>query len=185
MLEQLKQWDRELFVYLNGLGIETYDNFWIAITTVQNWIPLYIAFFILYFTAFHWKKALFTSLFLIASVLSTYFFTNIVKNLMLRLRPNNQPELVDAIRILQTPENYSFFSGHSATSMVVSVFILLSLKDKYPWIWVVFIWPLLFMLSRIYVGVHYPGDVLVGAIVGLIFALIFYWFYQRSGKRFI
>ena len=185
MLEQLKEWDRELFIYLNGLGIESYDNFWITVTTIQNWIPLYITFFILYFVAFHWKKALFTSLFILATALSTYGFTNVVKNFFLRLRPNNQPEIADVIRILQTPDNYSFFSGHSAVSTAAALFLILSLKDKYPWIWVVLIWPLLFMLSRIYVGVHYPGDVLVGAAVGIIFAITFFMLYQRSGKRFI
>ncbi len=185
MWEQLKQWDRELFVFLNGLGIESYDSFWIFITTIENWIPFYIFLFALYFIAYHWKRAAFTSLFLIATFLTTLGFTNLVKNGLARLRPNNNPELVDVIRILQEPTNYSFFSGHASSSMAVATFVVFTLKEKYRWIYVVFIWPMLFMLSRVYVGVHYPSDLLVGATVGMSFAFIFYEVYKRSGKRFI
>lgn len=185
MWDQLKQWDRELFVYLNSLGIESYDGFWILVTKIEHWIPFYILLFVFYFLAFHWKKASFTSLFMLATFLTTLGFTNLVKNFLARLRPNNNPELVDLIRVLQEPTNYSFFSGHASSSMAVATFVVLTLKDKFPWIYVVFIWPLLFILSRVYVGVHYPSDLLVGAFVGLIFAYIFYWLYNRSGKRFI
>lgn len=185
MWQQLKQWDRELFVYLNSLGIESYDYFWIFVTRIENWIPFYIFLFLLYFLAFHWKKASFSSLFLLAAFLTTWGFTNAVKVMLVRLRPNNNPELLDLIRILQEPTNYSFFSGHASSSMVASTFVVLTLKDKYPWIYGVYIWPLLFIMSRIYVGVHYPSDLLVGALVGLTFAFIFFWLYNRSGRRFI
>ncbi len=184
MLEQLNKWDRELFVYLNSLGIEDYDNFWIFVTNIKHWIPLYITFFVLFFIAYHWKKALFSSAFLLSSFLTTLAFTNFVKGIALRLRPNNDPELLDIIRILQTPSNYSFFSGHASSSFVVTTFVVLSLKEKYRWIWFAYIWPVIFIMSRVYVGVHYPLDLLVGAIVGVIFGIGFYKLYELAGKRF-
>lgn len=184
MLEQINKWDRDLFVFLNNLGIESYDSFWIFITNVRHWIPLYILFFILIFAAFYWKQALFNSLFLLAAFFSTLGFTNFVKNMALRLRPNNEPELLDLIRILQTPSNFSFFSGHASTSFVVTTFVILSLRKKYKWIYIFYLWPILFVWSRVYVGVHYPLDLMVGAIVGILFAWIFYKLYQLAGKRF-
>lgn len=184
MLEHLNKWDRQLFVYLNNLGIESYDSFWLFVTNVRHWIPLYILFFILFFIAFHWKKALFNSVFLLAAFFTTFGFTNFVKELSLRLRPNNEPDLLEIIRILQTPTNYSFFSGHASSSFVVATFVVLSLRKHYKWIYIIYIWPVLFVMSRVYVGVHYPLDLLVGALVGVLFALLFYSLYLFSGKRF-
>ncbi len=184
MLERIYQWDRDLFVFLNNLGIESYDGFWIFVTNIRHWIPLYIIIFILFFTAFFWKKALFNSLFLLAAFFTTLGFTNFTKNLVVRLRPNNEPELLDLIRILDTPTNYSFFSGHASASFVVATFVVLSLRKVYKWIYVIYIWPILFVLSRVYVGVHYPLDLIVGALVGILFALLFYILYSMAGKRF-
>jgi undecaprenyl-diphosphatase len=184
MLDELYKWDRELFIYLNSLGIESYDGFWIFVTNIRHWIPLYIFFFIMFFIAFYWKKAIFTSLFLLASFAATLSFTNIVKNLVVRLRPNNEPELADLIRILQSPTNYSFFSGHASSSFVVTTFVVLSLREHYKWIYVVYLWPVIFVISRVYVGVHYPLDLIVGSIVGILFGFLFYKLYPLSGKRF-
>jgi undecaprenyl-diphosphatase len=184
MWEKLKLWDRELFIYLNSLGIESHDNFWIYVTQPENWIPLHILFFVLFFIAYHWRKAVMTSLFLIATVGTTWVFTNFVKGIAIRLRPNNNPDLAEIIRILQEPTNYSFFSGHASTSFAAVTFIVLALKDKSSWIYLAYIWPVIFVLSRIFVGVHYPSDIIVGTSVGIIMAFIFFWAYQKSGKRF-
>lgn len=183
MLEKLQEWDRQLFVFLNNLGIERYDTFWIFVTNPRHWIPLYILFFALFFIAYNWKKAAFTSLFLLASVFTTWGFTNLVKGFFTRLRPNNNPDLVDLIRVLQEPTNYSFFSGHSSTSFCATTFVVLALREKWKWIYVAYIWPFIFVLSRIYVGVHYPGDIFVGMIVGILMAILFHKLYLRSGRR--
>ena len=184
MVEQLKNWDRELFVYLNSLGIEDYDAFWIFVTQIKHWIPLFILFFILYFLAFHWKKAAFTIVSLVASFATTLAFTNFTKAAVARLRPNNVTDLADVIRILQTPDNYSFFSGHASSSFVVTTFLVLTLREKYKWIYIMYLWPILFVMSRIYVGVHYPGDILVGAFVGTVIAFLFYKSYQQFLIRY-
>lgn len=183
MVEQINKWDRDLFVFLNNLGIESYDSFWIFVTNIRHWIPLYIFFFIMFFISFQWKKAILKSLMLIVAFLTTLGFTNFVKNLAIRLRPNNEPELLELIRILHTPNDYSFFSGHASASFVVATFVVLNLRDRYRWIYFVYIWPVLFVMSRIYVGVHYPLDLLIGAIVGIIFAYLFYYLYILAQRR--
>lgn len=184
MLEQLNKWDRDLFVYLNSLGIESYDAFWIFVTDFKHWIPLYLFFFILFFISFHWKKAILNSIFLVVSFVATMGFTFLVKTMSLRLRPNNQPELQDLIRILQEPTNYSFFSGHASGSFVAATFVVLCFKEKYVWIYAIYIWPFLFVMSRIYVGVHYPSDLIAGALVGIMFAHIFYRLSLLAGNKF-
>lgn len=184
MQERLNKWDRELFVYLNSLGVESYDGFWIFVTDFKNWIPLYLLFFIMFFVSFHWKKAVLNSIFLVTSFVATIGFTFLVKAMSLRLRPNNQPDLSDLIRVLQNPTNYSFFSGHASGSFVVATFIVLILKVKHKWIYAIYIWPVLFVISRIYVGVHYPSDLLVGSLVGILFAHIFYRLSLLAGNKF-
>jgi undecaprenyl-diphosphatase len=184
MLKWLNKWDRELLVYLNSLGIESYDGFWIFVTDYKHWIPLYLFIFIMFFVSFHWKKAVLNSIFLLTSFVATIGFTFLVKAMSLRLRPNNQPDLTDFIRILQYPTNYSFFSGHASGSFVVTTFVVLSLKERYKWIYAIYIWPVLFVISRIYVGVHYPSDLIVGALVGILFAFIFYRLSLLAGNKF-
>lgn len=172
MLDQLAQWDRDLFVFLNSLGIEDYDFFWIYITQIEHWIPLYLLFFILFFVWLPWKRALIYVVATFAVFGITYAFTNFVKITVERLRPNNSEELTALIRILQTPGDFSFFSGHASVSMAVTTFVVLCLRDKSRWVYLCYIWPLLFVLSRIYVGVHYPSDILIGAAVGTGIAVV-------------
>lgn len=178
-MEQLAQWDTDLFTFLNNLGIERYDAFWIVVTTIQNWIPLYILFFIIFWFSLSRKKALLAILATIAAMATALLATSLVKNSVGRLRPNNVPELEGVIRMLQTPHDYSFWSGHAATSFAITFVVIAVLKHKSKWIYLSLIWPILFSLSRIFVGVHYPSDILVGAIVGCFIAALYYKLYSR------
>tara|TARA_R100001369_G_scaffold89947_1_gene128200 strand:+ start:7162 stop:7740 length:579 start_codon:yes stop_codon:yes gene_type:complete len=174
MFDILKEWDRELFVFLNSLGIEKFDNFWITATQIETWTPLFLLFFVLIFYYFKWKRGGAILFFLLLTFGITIFFTGFVKDYVERLRPNNVDALSEVIRILQKPTNFSFFSGHASSSFSVTTFMALILRQKTKWIFMAYIWPLIFVTSRIYVGVHYPSDILVGALVGTIFAIIFY-----------
>ena len=171
-MDQILEWDKELFLYLNGLSTGNWDYFWLTITRIENWIPLYILFFILYWKKLPRKKALFATISTLGIMGLTLGITTLVKNSVTRIRPSNEPALKGAVRVLQEATDFSFFSGHSAVSFAVSIFIILILKKHTKWVWFILIWPLLFALSRIFVGVHYPGDLLIGALVGTLLAII-------------
>jgi len=81
---------------------------------------------------------------------------------------------LDVIRVLKDPTGYSFFSGHASSSFSIVVYVVLCVRNFSPWVYLAFIWPLLFSLSRIYVGVHYPSDLLVGALVGSLIAFLIF-----------
>ena len=179
MLDTLLEWDRQTLIYLNNLGIEQYDGFWSVVTNITTWIPLYIIFFVLLYLK-HSKKEAFIkglmTLFALGLILVTM---QITKESVARLRPNNDVEINTMIRILKHPASYSFFSGHASTSFGLTAIIVLFLRKRIKWVWIFFIWPVLFAFSRIYVGVHYPVDIIVGAFVGLLYAFIFYRLYSQ------
>ena len=92
-----------------------------------------------------------------------------------RIRPNNIDSLYCVLRVLKHPTSYSFFSGHASSSFCIVVYLVLCIRKLNPWVYLSFIWPILFAGSRIYVGVHYPSDLIMGALVGGVLALLGYW----------
>lgn len=174
LLDNIIQYDKDLLVFLNGLGTETWDSFWIIITNQLSWIPLYLVFAYMIFKSYGWKKGL--GILLLMAVLVTFSdqFTVFIKAYSERLRPNRDPSINEFIRILKNNKSFSFVSGHATTSTAVTLFMHLSLKKFYPYTGLFFIWPLLFAYSRIYIGVHFPLDVTMGAILGLLIGYLFY-----------
>ncbi|WP_026811338.1 phosphatase PAP2 family protein [Arenibacter latericius] len=179
MLEKLLHWDRDTFIYLNSLGLEDYDIFWSIATNFSTWIPLFLLFVYLVFKSYSRKEALWVIGTVIFTLAVVAMLTGITKEIVARLRPNNTEEINTLIRILKSPTSYSFFSGHASSSFSITTAVFLFLRHRFKWSWLFFIWPLIFALSRIYVGVHYPLDLIVGASVGIFFAILFYQVYQR------
>ena len=178
-LDKIIQYDKELLVFLNGLGNENWDSFWLIITNQLSWIPLYLLFFFLIFKLFGWKKGVVILVLTAAMVAFSDQLTVFIKNYTERLRPNRDPAINDIIRIVKNNKSFSFVSGHATTSMAVSLFMFLTLKQNYKYTYFFFIWPLLFAYSRVYLGVHFPLDVSFGALLGV---LIGYMFYRLSLK---
>lgn len=179
MLQRILEWDRDTFIYLNGLGVEEWDVFWSLVTRISTWIPLFLLFIILFFIRFPKKQALFMLLTVIALGIFIVTLTDLTKEIVARLRPNNDPEINTLIRILRSPTGFSFFSGHASSSFSVTTLVYLLLRQKVAWSWLFYLWPLLFATSRIYVGVHFPIDIIVGALVGVCSGYFFYVLYQR------
>ena len=227
MLEKILALDTQLFVYLNGLGSETYDGLWLLITKQFNWIPFFlvILFFILkkigfkinfYLVLFfapiivilfyiinekinpESKNAivrdipfskkiyhLFALLLCIALlILFTDQITNFFKFNFERLRPCNNEDIKGIIRLVKTSNTYSFFSGHAANSMATMTFLFFFLKKQFRFSVLLFIFPLIFAYSRIYLGLHYPLDILCGYLCGFTLGFVMYKVYLKVQQRY-
>ena len=183
MLEKILSLDTELFVYLNGLGSETFDGFWLMITKQTSWIPLFLFLLYLIYTKLGTKQTLYLMLFVAILLVFTDQIANVFKNGFQRLRPCNNPEINSFIRIVQSRNSFSFFSGHATSSMAVTTFLYLIFRKDFKYFWLLFLWPLIFAYSRIYLGLHYPLDIISGYLCGAILAFLMFKFYQMAQKR--
>ena len=180
MLERLLKIDRELLIYFNSLSSEKFDPFWEIITSIFTWIPLLIFFIFLFFRTYQKPKALKSVLLSFASLAVVNLLVFAVKESVMRLRPINEPLLAGFVRTIQIPHDYySFFSGHASNSFAITTFVVLCLRFKYKWVYLFYIFPLLFCFSRLYLGVHYPSDILVGAFVGILISASFYQIHKK------
>ncbi len=175
MLEKLLEIDTDLLIFLNNLGSEQWDSFWFGITNQFNWSPLFALLLVLIFKKFGWKNGSLLLLFIVVLVTFSDQFTNLMKYTFQRSRPCNTEGVVEQIRSFSyKPRGFGFYSGHASLSMTFTVFMILLLKNHYKYIFFLLIFPLLFGYSRIYLGVHYPLDVIVGYLTGIFYGFIFY-----------
>lgn len=183
MLEKILALDTQLFIYLNGLGSETYDGLWLIITKQVNWIPFFLLLFYFIYKKLGIKQTGYLLLFIAFLLLATDQITNLFKYTVQRLRPCNNPEINTIIRVVQVRTSFSFFSGHAANTMAVSTFLYLIFKKQFKYFGLLFLWPLIFAYSRIYLGLHYPLDILAGYLCGLITGYLMYKTYQWAIKN--
>lgn len=177
MIEQLLQYDAALFLYLNNLGSAAWDNFWLALT--NKWYFgsfMGLILIVLFHKKFAWKGVLFLILMIALMITFTDQTTNIFKRSFARPRPCGAFDIIDQIRFIAIRcGKYGFFSGHASNSMAVAIFGGLLLKPYYKWlIYCLIFISLLVAYSRIYIGVHYPLDILCGLVFGLFSGSIFY-----------
>lgn len=184
MLDWLLQLDRDVFVYLNGLGSENFDEFWLFITKQFNWIPFFALLLYFAFKKLGWRQGILLIVVIAALITLTDQTTNLFKNGFQRLRPGSDPLLADIIRAVKKRSSFSFISGHASNSMAVAYFLYRVLKPHTKYIGFIFLWPLIFAYSRIYLGLHYPGDILMGYIWGILTASIILVLYRYLRDRF-
>jgi undecaprenyl-diphosphatase len=125
------------------------------------------------------KSTLFLLLFVTLLIVVTDQTSNLFKTTFQRLRPCNNPDINTIIRIVKSSDTYSFFSGHAANSMATMTLVFLILKRHFRFAFLLFLFPLIFAYSRIYLGLHYPLDILTGYLFGACFGFIAYKLYQK------
>lgn len=184
MLEKIQELDTDLLVYLNSLGSETFDPLWLIITKQLYWTPVFLLMFYLIYRKIGGKQTLYLLLFVAVLVAFTDQATNLFKSTFQRLRPCNNPEINTIIRVVQSRKSYSFFSGHAANTMAVATFLFLVLKRHFKYLGFLFLWPLIFAYSRIYLGLHYPGDILTGYFFGALFGFLMFKVYQNLKPKY-
>jgi undecaprenyl-diphosphatase len=184
VIENIIQKDKELLIYLNNLGSEQWDGFWLTITNQFTWTPLFVFVLFLVFKQFGWKKGIFTVLFIAVIVAFSDQFTNLIKNTTERIRPCNTEGLKEYLRdFTYKPRGYSFWSGHASLSTTITTFMILLLRKHIRLIYLMILFPLIFGYSRIYLGVHFPVDVTTGYVSGVILGTLFYFGYLALEKR--
>lgn len=166
--------DKSLLIYLNSLGTEYWDSFWVLVTDKLSWLPVYIIILFLLFRFYKWKKVLVILLLVALLVTFSDQLVNLIKAGFQRLRPNNDPTIQNTIRVVKNVGGYSFISGHATASFAVSTFVIAILKKQFKPIFFILLWPILFTYSRVYLGVHYPIDVSLGVLLGLFIGFGFY-----------
>jgi len=177
MLEQLLQYDNELFLFLNNLGTETWDGFWMFYTTKFNWIPFYALLLFLMYKQRMNKTFLWTVLVIVLMVTFTDQITNLFKHGFKRPRPCYNEDFIGKMRLVKEwcGGKYGYFSGHSSNSMAVAVFVGLTLLKRYKYlVFILLFWAFLMAYSRVYIGVHYPLDILCGMLFGALSGFGFY-----------
>ena len=178
MLDKILTLDKQLLIFLNGLGSTTFDPFWMIITKQSNWTPFFLVLLYFIYKKIGVKQTLYLLLFVMVLVTISDQFTNLVKETFQRLRPCSDPNINTLIRIVKPSKTFSFFSGHASNSMASATFLYFLFRDQFKYFGLLFLWPLIFAYSRIYLGLHYPSDIICGYINGFIFGFLFYKLYR-------
>jgi undecaprenyl-diphosphatase len=172
LLDEIKNVDYIIFSKINGEWHNSFfDTFLPFLRQSYLWIPLY--FFLVIFAILNFKKrGWYWSLgFLLTAILSDYISSTLIKGTFLRLRPCQDPMFMQHIRLLAgyCPGNSSFTSSHAVNHFAAAMYIFTTFKNPVSKWWVLlFLWALLISYTQVYVGVHFPADVICGAIAGLI-----------------
>jgi undecaprenyl-diphosphatase len=183
MMERL---DQQLFLFLNSLNSPFWDKVMHAISSIPIWIPLYLA-ILVYLGIKYKRKFIIILLFIILAItLSDQISVQLFKNLVQRLRPCHEPALNGLVHLVNNECGglYGFVSSHATNSFNVALVSLLFIRKRWFTVSVLF-WASVVGYSRIYLGVHYPGDVLCGALLGSLIGWGIYNLYILTDNKIL
>ncbi|MDF3078520.1 MAG: phosphatase family protein [Sphingobacteriaceae bacterium] len=169
MLDQLLQFDQKLFHAINsGLANHFFDFLMPLLRNRFLWLPLYL-FLIIFLIRNYGKRGITIIVFLLITfALCDSFTSSVIKPAVDRLRPCNQPDLKDGVRsLIACGTGYSFPSSHAANHTGIAVFLITLFWRKWKSIIpLAMLWAFSICFAQVYVGVHFPLDVLCGALIG-------------------
>jgi len=175
MIEFLINKDIELLIYLNNAGTVQWDGFWLFITNKLSAIPLYLWLLYLSYKQYGLKNTALIVLFVGLLILAADQTSNFFKETFQRLRPCRDPALRDLIRLVKPScgGKYAYFSAHAANTMGVAIFFSRLLGSAYKTLpYLLIAWSLVVAYSRVYLGMHFPLDILTGIFVGILYAYL-------------
>jgi len=180
MLEFLNQIDTSVFLFLNGMHNEFFDFLMYWITKQETWYPFYTLIIIWMFWKYKLKALLPFLMIILGVVISDQFTSGFMKPFFERLRPCHDSDINQLVHIVAGCGGlYGFASGHASNSFFLAFLLFFFFRTQFKYPWLIFIWAALVSYSRVYVGVHYPGDIIVGGLIGYLVAVLLYWTYNR------
>jgi undecaprenyl-diphosphatase len=186
MIEELLKYDTELFLFLNNLGSERWDAFWLFVTEKWSSIPLYALLLFLIYKQYGVKGTLIIMVCAAVMITATDQIASLFKYGIQRPRPCRVESLQDSMRFVADGcGRFGYFSAHAASSMAAAVFLGLLLKNKYYYLpFLLLLWAVITAYSRLYLGVHYPLDLITGMFFGAIIGWLMYFLQQWAHKKF-
>lgn len=180
-MEALSTIDSDLFLFLNGLHADWMDGVMVLITQMWVWLPLYLL--LIYWTVKQYGKRCWWIFLAVALVVlcSDQLSAHVCKPLFQRLRPCYNTDLQGLIHLPKgmAGGQYGFVSSHAANTFAIAAFLTAALRKKYKWIGIaLYLWAFISSYSRIYIGYHYPGDILCGAVLGILVGLTLWKVFQ-------
>jgi undecaprenyl-diphosphatase len=180
----LQHLDQQLFLFLNSLHSPFWDTVMHAISGRVIWAPLYLA--ILLYLGFRYKRKflIIIPFIILAVTLADQVSVQLFKNIFQRLRPCHEPSLAGMVHLVngECGGLYGFVSSHASNSFNVALLSLMFIKRRWYTISII-LWASVIGYSRIYLGVHYPGDVVCGAMVGAFIGWGVYKLYELTDKE--
>ncbi|MGB5377429.1 phosphatase PAP2 family protein [Muriicola sp.] len=179
-MEELLHIDKEIFVFLNNLGSPAWDGFWLFMTNKWSSIPLYLLLSILVYRRLGSKKTLLLLLSIALLITVSDQLSNFFKLGVGRPRPCYDPDLDGLIRLVKAScgGKFGYYSAHASNSFAIAVFFVHFFRKSHRMLaGLLLLWALFVSYSRIYVGVHFPLDVISGALAGSLMGWLFYRLY--------
>lgn len=178
MLEALEEFDREIFLFLNGLHQPWLDQAMFYMTKAVFWIPVYLLLLYLIAKTYSWKIMLWSLLAVAVIVtIGDRISVELFKEVFQRYRPSRNIEIGPIIHIVNDYRGglYGFVSSHATNFFGISTFVILLLRRRYPAITpLLILWASFICYTRVYLGVHYPSDILAGTMLGVVIGFLIY-----------
>ena len=177
MLEALIDLDKKLLLTVNSWHTPWLDTVMMALTKGLYWLPLFLLVIGMIIYQYRLKAVAIFAYLILVIILTDQISASLLKPMIARLRPSHDPDLKDLVHLVNNYRGglYSFVSSHAANAFGVATFLFLAVKSRINWIWVMFAWAVVFTYTRLYLGVHYPLDVICGAFLGAILAYTVIW----------
>lgn len=185
-IQQLIEADKELLLALNGSSSLFWDGFMWTVSGTKIWIPVGAMLLYIIFKNTKFTQGLLVLVMLALTVtLADQFSSGLCKPLFMRYRPAQDPEIMYLVDVVNGYRGgtYGFISSHAANTFAVATFVSLLICNRWMTL-IMYIWALIPSFSRIYLGVHYPGDIVCGAIAGCVIALLVYRLYAFIRKKY-
>ncbi len=180
MFDYLSQIDTEIFLFLNGRNSAFWDGVMFWISGKIQWFPLYIGLLAWLIYVFRWKAFIIGFFIIILITLADQGAVLLFKDNIQRLRPCHDPDIQHLVHTVNNycGGKYGFVSNHAANTFALAMFTSILFKIRW-YTYCIFAWALLVSYSRIYLGVHYPGDIIGGAIWGIAAAIAVFYLYRH------